>query len=187
MTLQEQPPQLGPRSAIDAPPRFRTRTLPMCKWQVAQQSVARRVRRRISHLGGVGSVEIAAGRQAVLERRTRARNRLLAKCARSRFPHGDIEVFMNVAATPAQVANVATAIAKRPDIARSRHLDHGDAYREFSAMFKDQPNLTSSMSPADLPESFRVQLRAGADARTVSGRLRSLDGVSSIERSSCPS
>jgi cell division transport system permease protein len=74
-----------------------------------------------------------------------------------------LEIFMNVKATKQQI----TAVQKNLDedmkpggvVKSYRHLDKQAAYDEFKRIFRRQPDLVSTITAADLPESFRVAPR----------------------------
>ena len=90
---------------------------------------------------------------------------------------GDVELFMNVAASPAQTTPLRAAIAADPDVVSYRFLDHQAAYREFTYLERDQPALLASVSPTDLPESFRLYLRPSVSPATVQHRYQTSPGV----------
>jgi hypothetical protein len=89
----------------------------------------------------------------------------------------DIEVFMNVKATDQQILEVHNELARDPDIAGYRFLDHADAYREFKRLFADQPVLIQHETPAGLPTSFRLTIRSGVAGNRVATRYERVSGV----------
>jgi FtsX extracellular domain len=90
----------------------------------------------------------------------------------------DVQVFMRVEATDAEVETARAALEQSPDVARFAYLDHDAAYREFSAIFSCNPNLLHSVQPRNLPASFRVAL---ADDGSVAGLRTTLDAIPSVE------
>ena len=89
---------------------------------------------------------------------------------------GDVELFMNLAADSAQTTRLRTAIAADHDVASYRFLDHQAQYREFENLERDQPAVRGVL-PRDLPESFRLYLRADASPATVRHRYQTFPGV----------
>jgi cell division protein FtsX len=67
------------------------------------------------------------------------------------------------------------------EVRRYAHLDKRDAKAEFARIFRKNPDLVASITPADLPESFPVQLERARDATAFAHRMRSLPGVESAE------
>jgi hypothetical protein len=92
----------------------------------------------------------------------------------------DVEVFMVVPATAAQVAAVHARIGRDGDVIKDTYLDHQAAYAEFKKLFHDQPVLIQNATPASLPESFQIELRDGASSEQVASRYRHLPGVQSV-------
>ena len=92
-----------------------------------------------------------------------------------------LEIFMNVNATKQQVDDVDTLLGDDPNVKSTRHLDKDDAYREFKRIFARQPDLLSSITAADLPESFRVVPRKAELTETVKGEFETVQGVESVK------
>ena len=93
----------------------------------------------------------------------------------------DVEVFMVVGATDAQVGAVERRIHTSPEVRRYAHLDKQDAEAEFRRIFRKNPDLVQSIKPSDLPESFRVDVRHAGDAKAFARGMRDLPGVDSAE------
>jgi len=93
----------------------------------------------------------------------------------------DADVFMRVDATQPQIAAVEQEVRSSADVRRFAHLSKEDAYQESQRLFRAKPDLVASVTAADLPESFRVDLREGASPKRWSRRFGSPDGVDSVE------
>ena len=93
----------------------------------------------------------------------------------------EFEIFMNVGAPVAETKAVQSALGADADVNHYRFLSTQDAYHEFKVLFHDQPDLISTISPPDLPESFRVAPRKAELTATVAARYRVLSGVKSVE------
>jgi cell division transport system permease protein len=71
---------------------------------------------------------------------------------------GGIEfvVFMKVDASPAQISAVGQDLKDNPAVQRATYFNQQKSYEEFKKLFPNQPELTSSVGPKDLPPSYRV-------------------------------
>jgi cell division protein FtsX len=93
----------------------------------------------------------------------------------------DVEVFMEVRATPGQIARVRRAIERSDAAERFAFLDKHDAYRVFSQIFHDDPNLVKNTDSAVLPTSFRVDLASSDDRFPFRQQFEALPGVDTVE------
>ena len=93
----------------------------------------------------------------------------------------EFEIFMNPDATSPQTKAVQSALSADSDVLRFRYLSKDDAYKLFKRLFKDQPDLVSTVSARNLPESYRVAPRKAELTAAVAGRYRVLPGVDSVE------
>ena len=98
----------------------------------------------------------------------------------------DVEVFMAVDASVAQVAAVERRIRASDQVRRYAHLDKQDAMTEFARIFKSNRELVASITPADLPESFSVDLERARDAAGFARSMRKLPGVGSAKKKAKP-
>jgi cell division transport system permease protein len=71
---------------------------------------------------------------------------------------GDVEliVFMRPDAQQGQLDSVKGDLEDNPQVEEYRYLDHDAAYDEFLQLFRDQPDVTDTVRPEDLPTSFKV-------------------------------
>lgn len=71
---------------------------------------------------------------------------------------GGIEfvVFMKPNASDAQTKAVAQDLRNNPGVQRFSYVDQKASYVEFKQLFKGQPDLIVSVTPSELPPSFRV-------------------------------
>src|SRR5262249_6238435 len=95
--------------------------------------------------------------------------------------NADAEVFMMVRATPDQVAGVRREIEASELVKRFAFLDRADAYREFSRIFRDDPDLVANVGADSLPMSFRVDLRHSRDRSPFKTRFENLAGVETVK------
>lgn len=85
-------------------------------------------------------------------------------------------VFMEPAATAAQISAIAERLATSREVLGFTFLDQQQTYEEFVEVFSDNPQLTEVVSPADLPPSFRFEL-----APTAAQLLDEISGYDGIE------
>jgi len=93
----------------------------------------------------------------------------------------ELEVFMNVDATEAQIAAVQRQLVNDPEVRDFKYLTKDDALTEFRRLFKDQPDLVNSVDAAALPSSFRVAPIKAELTKTVADRFQSQPGVDEVK------
>lgn len=93
----------------------------------------------------------------------------------------ELEIFMNVDATDAQIAAVQRQLVNDPEVRDFRYLTKDDALSEFRRLFKDQPDLVNSVDAAALPSSFRVSPIKAELTKTVADRFQSQPGVDEVK------
>ena len=72
----------------------------------------------------------------------------------------EFEIFMKVGATSAESKAVQGQLGADTNIIRVKYISKDAAYKEFKRLFgSDQPELAATITPQDLPESFRVAPR----------------------------
>ena len=99
----------------------------------------------------------------------------------NKWKHGvELEIFMQVKASPAQIKAVTTQLKSDPNVKSSRFLTHQDAYNEFKRLFADQPVLVENETPAGLPTSFRVVPIKPQLTSVIAGEFQNVPGVSAV-------
>ncbi|CAB4664843.1 unannotated protein [freshwater metagenome] len=93
----------------------------------------------------------------------------------------ELEVFMNVDATEAQIAAIQRQLVNDPEVRDFKYLTKDDALTEFRRLFKDQPDLVNSVDAAALPSSFRVAPVKAELTKTVADRFQSQPGVDEVK------
>jgi hypothetical protein len=91
----------------------------------------------------------------------------------------EVEVFMNVSASDAQIAKVRQAIDRLSGVTHVAYLDRAAAYAEFKRIFANSPDLYKEIGPGDLPPSFVLDVSPAFDAHRLQG-LQALPGVATI-------
>ncbi|MFM8972798.1 MAG: cell division protein FtsX, partial [Actinomycetota bacterium] len=93
----------------------------------------------------------------------------------------ELEIFMKVDASDAQVAAVQRQLANDAEVRDYRYLTKDDALKEFRRLFRDQPDLVNSVDAASLPSSFRVAPIEAELTQTVADRFQSQPGVDEVK------
>ncbi|MEZ0077039.1 permease-like cell division protein FtsX [Planotetraspora sp. GP83] len=88
------------------------------------------------------------------------------------------------AVTEIERENIRRALEARPDVESVAYEDQRQAYENLRRDNKNTQLLTVIV-PEDLPESFRVQIRAGADFSAVARAASELPGVSNSIDQAC--
>src|SRR3954463_3605270 len=75
--------------------------------------------------------------------------------------HGDIQtiVFLNATASQDQVDAVGRALDENPHVQSKHYLDHDAANKEFHDLFYKEQDIANSLTPAETPTSYKVQLK----------------------------
>jgi cell division transport system permease protein len=98
-----------------------------------------------------------------------------------KWKHGiELEIFLKNPIPDTQVADVREALANSPDVKNFSYLNHDDAYAEFKRIFRDQPALVESTTPADLPTSFRVAPREAELTEQIATQFETFTGVEDV-------
>jgi cell division transport system permease protein len=92
-------------------------------------------------------------------------------------------VYMNPAATQEQIDAVARELDDSPGVETVDFYDKERSYEEFQRLFEEQPDLVSTITPEDLPQSFRIKPSSSdADVVTALGdTLEAKEGVLRVE------
>ncbi len=75
-------------------------------------------------------------------------------------------VFMNPDATAEQIEAVGRKLDEHPQVSSKSFVDKAQAYEDFQQLFPNSPQFTETLTPEDLPTSFRV-VPATADAAVI--------------------
>jgi cell division protein FtsX len=139
--------------------------------ELVQESALSRIERAFRGLLGVfqvsgptKSLSVAAFRQTTIS------------CNAINF---DTVVFMQVSATQDQIDGMRDAIGREPNVTIVSFFNHDAAHREFGKQFAGNPDLISSISAADLSESFQLRVPK-AQRALVQQDLRALPAVDEV-------
>jgi cell division transport system permease protein len=93
----------------------------------------------------------------------------------------ELSIFLDPKASPSQAAAIEQQLATMPDLVKKfTYYDHDAAYNEFKQMFANSPDELASISPADLPTSYRIVPKRAEDAALIGARFKDAPGVSDI-------
>ena len=78
----------------------------------------------------------------------------------NKWKHGvEFEVYMKTDATKEQIDALRNQLHNDRQIKSANYISKEQAYSDFKRIFKDKPDLVSSVDPSALPASFRVAPR----------------------------
>lgn len=89
----------------------------------------------------------------------------------------ELIVFMQPKATATQTEAIRTQVKADPEVKSFHFVDKDQSYQEFKQQFANQPDLVQSVTPNDLPPSFRMVLRNANDAKAVGAQFNDQPGV----------
>ncbi|SPL93649.1 Cell division protein FtsX [[Actinomadura] parvosata subsp. kistnae] len=104
----------------------------------------------------------------------------------------DVTVFLCTATAPKETGCTAAAgpeqrrmiervlREQQPQIAASQWVSQATAYDDFRERYAGNQALLDAVRPADLPPSYQVKLRQGADRRQVTSAFLKVGGVSAV-------
>ena len=97
---------------------------------------------------------------------------------------GDIQtiVYMKADASNDQIDAVRSALAQNPHVKSEHYLDHDEANAEFKLIFANEPTIKDSLTPAETPTSYKIQLKdATAEVvQSLKDQFRVLPGVHDV-------
>jgi cell division transport system permease protein len=91
-----------------------------------------------------------------------------------------VTVFLDPTVPEEQKRTIDSALRRLPSVEEVRFESRQEAYARFKELFKDAPDLVSSVKPDSLPESFRVTLKTASGVCEVVRRISGLPGVDQV-------
>ncbi len=98
----------------------------------------------------------------------------------------DVSIFLTDDVTEAQRTALREALSADPAVRDLRHESRQEAFEKFKQLWRDNPEFTSQVDPAQLPESFRMRVAEPSDFRRLAGTFRDRDGVQDLIGRTCP-
>jgi hypothetical protein len=97
----------------------------------------------------------------------------------------DISIFLNPDVTDAQRTALHDALLADPAVRDLRYESREEAFTKFRVLWRDSPDFAKSISPADLPESFRLRPAEPSDYRRLAETFRDRAGVQDLVGRTC--
>ncbi len=95
-----------------------------------------------------------------------------------KWKHGvEFEVFMKPNATKQQIGGVRDALAGDRQIRSAKFISKQQAYEDFKHIFRDKPDLVSTVDANALPTSFRVAPKDVKQTKTLAQKYDTRPGV----------
>jgi cell division transport system permease protein len=91
-----------------------------------------------------------------------------------------VSIFLKKDVTDDQRAALDSALHSDPAVKEYFHETKEQAYENFKTIFRDAPDLVSSVKPDTLPEAFRVTLKNPEEYQKAFDRYKDYDGISDI-------
>lgn len=92
----------------------------------------------------------------------------------------ELSIYMDAAASEAQIAAVRSELDASPDVQRVTYLDKPAAYEEAQRILASDPDTLASLTVQDMPPSFRVVPTSTELIRNVGDRFENEAGVLSV-------
>src|SRR3954454_22226812 len=97
---------------------------------------------------------------------------------------GDVQtiVYMKSDASPDQIDAVKRALDASPHVKSTRYLNHDEANAEFKLIFADEPAIRDSLTPAETPTSYKVQVKDASFevVQSLQDYFKTLPGVHEV-------
>ncbi|MEU8613424.1 permease-like cell division protein FtsX [Actinoplanes sp. NPDC048791] len=97
-----------------------------------------------------------------------------------------VSVFLRDDITVGQINTLSEALWKDPVVRDTRFESREQAYERFKVLWADSPDFVAAVSPANLPQSFQVDLAQPSGYRDFAARFRGRPGVQDLVGQSCP-
>jgi len=96
----------------------------------------------------------------------------------NKWKHGvEFEVYMKTDATKEQIDALRNQLNNDRQIKSANYISKEQAYNDFKRIFKDKPDLVSSVDPSALPASFRVAPTQVRQTTTLRDKYNTRPGV----------
>jgi Cell division protein len=89
------------------------------------------------------------------------------------------------AATQEEIKAVGRMLRSRPEVDSVIFEDRQTAFENFKRMYQDNKVLLAATKPDDLPESYRVYLKPGADPHLLVESVQAMPGVATVIDQRC--
>lgn len=93
----------------------------------------------------------------------------------------ELIVFMHPNASASQGQAIRAQLSGDPEVKSYRYFDKAQSYQEFKHDFASQPDLVQSVTPGELPPSYRIVLRDANEAKVVGAQFDNQPGVLQVQ------
>lgn len=97
----------------------------------------------------------------------------------------DVAIFLSEDAPDSRRAAVDAAVRADPRVAGVVFETRQQAYERFRALWSDSPDFVKSVQPKQIPESFRLRLRAPGPYAAVRAEYAAMPGVAQVAGRRC--
>jgi cell division protein FtsX len=98
----------------------------------------------------------------------------------------DVAIFLAPAATGQQLSAVGRSLHTDTRVGVVQFEDRMQAFERFKALWADDPDLVKAVSPARLPESFRIRLSDPGQYAALRTAYAAMPGVDQVVGRKCP-
>jgi cell division transport system permease protein len=92
----------------------------------------------------------------------------------------ELNIFLDPDIAETQRDGLQSELSAMPEVRKVTFVDQETAYEEFKQMFSNSPDMVESVTPKDLPPSFRVVPREPELVDTVGERFTKREGVKEV-------
>ncbi|MFN2593638.1 MAG: permease-like cell division protein FtsX [Actinomycetota bacterium] len=93
----------------------------------------------------------------------------------------EISVFLRQDITATELQDLENQIGAYPEVDNYTYVSHQQAYEEFKAEYKNQPEFYKILTPSDLPASLRIKLTDAKYTQAVAARIVGAPGVDNVK------
>ncbi len=89
----------------------------------------------------------------------------------------ELSLFMKPDVTPEQISAIEHQLRAMPEVKRVRFVSKDAAYAEFKKLFANSPDMVETVTPDNLPPSFRVVPKAAEQVESIGAPFQNRPGV----------
>jgi cell division transport system permease protein len=93
----------------------------------------------------------------------------------------EVSIYLTQGVTDNERTELANALSTDPLVQQVFYEDQQQAFTRFKQQFKDSPSLVQEVTPAELPESFRVKLKNPQQYQAIADEYSGLPGVDEVQ------
>ena len=97
----------------------------------------------------------------------------------------EVVVYLDAGATPARQRHLARIMDEMPEVDTTKFHSPREAFLEFKAIYKDQPEVYEGRRPSDFPGTFEVTLTRGTAYEDFEAPLVGTPGIDTMVPGPC--